>query len=234
MVATSTMILSSLISIGEKSIGGSLSSAEQAHYLNKFNAFLDSLATERLLVPYITTDSFSLSAGTSSYSIGTGATVNTARPVKLLGAYIRQSDNTDIPIKVIELDNYSEIVNKLQTGAWPEVVYYDGGFSATSSGTLVFAPVPTSTATVFLNSQKQFASVSTVTQDVQLPPGYQRMIESNFAIECSPGLIDPPAALVKIARDSRAAVKGINLPSPTMRLDTGIVKSIYRGNILDG
>mgnify|MGYP001610766224 CR=1 FL=1 len=105
---------------------------------------------------------------------------------------------------------------------------------ATSTGTLHFAPVPTEANTVYLNSWKQLTTVSHLSTNVLMPPGYQRMLESNFALEVSPGLIDPPAMLVKIARDSKAALKGINAPVVISRMDSGVIRGQSRGNIFSG
>lgn len=227
------MVISSLISIGEKGIGDTLTSAEGTHYLNKFNTFLEGLSQERMMVYQITTDSFSLSANTSTYTIGTNGTVNVARPNRIVSAYLRDSANYDHEIKVVGYDTYWDIGSKQQTATYPEVLYYDNSFSATSTGTLHFAPVPTEANTVFLNSWKQFTTAAHLSTNVLLPPGYQRMLESNFAMECAPGSIEPPASLIKIARESRAAIKSFNAPDTIMRLDAGIVRG-QSANILDG
>lgn len=233
MAAVSTMIISSLIGIGEKGIGDTLTSAEGTHYLNKFNAFLDGLSQERLMIYQIKTDIFSLSANVSTYTIGTGATVNTERPNRIESAFLRDSANYDHEITVVSYETYLSLGNKMQTATYPEVVYYDNGFSATSSGTLHFAPIPSQGNTVLLNSWKQFTTAAHLSTNVLLPPGYQRMLESNFALEASPGLIDPPAMLVKIARDSKAALKSLNQTVPVMQMDAGVVRATF-GNVLDG
>jgi len=233
MAAVSTMVISSLISIGEKSIGGTLSAGEGTHYLNKFNSFLESLSQEPLMIYQITTDSFSLVASTSTYTIGSGGAVNTDRPNTIVNAFVRDSSDFDHDIKVVDQATYAAIGNKTQTATWPEIVYYDNAFSATSTGTLHFAPVPSEANTVFLNSWKQLTSVSHLSTNVLMPPGYQRMLESNFALEVSPGLVDPPAMLVKIARDSKAALKNVNAPTAISRMDAGIVRG-HRSNIFDG
>lgn len=233
MAAVSTMVISSLISIGKKNIGGTLTSAEGTHYLSRFNSFLESLSQERTMIYQIKTDSFSLSANTSTYLIGTGATINTDRPNRIVDAYLRDSSNYDHDIKVVDQPTYWAIGNKTQTAQWPEVVYYDNGFSASSSGTLHFAPVPTESNTVFLNSWKQLASVAHLSTNVLLPPGYQRMLESNFAIDSATASNPVPPEVAKVARDSKAALKSFNLPTPILRMDAGIVRATS-ANILDG
>lgn len=233
MASVSTMLISSLISVGKKAIGGTLTAAEGTHYLNKFNAYLESLSQERLMIYQITTDSFALSPSVSTYTIGPGGAVNTDRPNKIVNAYVRDSSNFDHQLDVVEQETYWDIGAKSQTATWPEVVYYDNGFSATSTGTLHFAPVPSEANTVYLNSYKQLTTVSHLSTNVLLPPGYQRMIESNFALEVA-NLKDPPALILKIARDSKSAIKGINAPSAILKLDDGLVRGARRGNVLDG
>jgi hypothetical protein len=234
VAAVSTMVITSLIAIGDKAIGGTLSASEGTHYLGKFNSFLESLSQERLMIYQVTTDSFPLVANTSTYSIGPGGTVNTDRPNRIVNAYVRDSANFDHELNVIDQASYWDIGSKAQTATYPSVVYYDNSFSATSTGTLHFAPVPSEVNTVYLNSWKQLTAVAHLSTNVLLPPGYQRMIESNFALEVSPGLVDPPAMLVKIARDSKAALKGVNAPVVISRMEAGAVLGASRGNILSG
>jgi hypothetical protein len=233
MASVSTMVISSLISVGKKAIGGTLTANEGTHYLGKFNSFLESLSQERLMIYQITTDSFSLSANVSTYTIGPSGTVNTDRPNKIVNAYVRDSSGYDHPLDVVEQPTYWDIGAKAQTATWPDVVYYDNGFSATSTGTLHFAPVPSEANTVYLNSYKQLTTVAHLSTNVLFPPGYQRMIESNFALEVA-NLKDPPALVMKIARDSKSVIKGINAPSTILSLDSGIVRGARRGNVLDG
>jgi hypothetical protein len=66
-----------------------------------------------------------------------------------------------------------------------------------------------------------------------MPPGYQRAIESNFTIETAPGLKSVPPEILKIARESKALIMGLNLPESISQLDNAIV-GVGSGSILSG
>ena len=233
MPAVSTMVIASLVALGEKAIGATLTTDEGTHYLNKFNAFMDSCSQERANCYTIQQDSFALTANISTYSVGASSSVVTSRPNRVVDAYVRDSSNADHPIVVLGQSEFAALANKTATATWPSAVYYNADFTATSTATLHFWPVPTSALTVYLGSWKQLGTAAHLSTNVLLPPGYQRFIETNFAIESAPGLREPSQALVKIARESKAAIKGINLPDSIMRLDAG-VRGRSRSNIYDG
>jgi hypothetical protein len=58
-------------------------------------------------------------------------------------------------------------------------------------------------------------------------------IETNFAIAAAPGFVPVSQELIKIARESKAAIKTTNLTHPVMRLDYG-VGGHFRSNFLSG
>jgi hypothetical protein len=232
-VVVSTMILNSLIANGEKSIGGSLSAGEQSYYLGKLNAMLESWSLERTLCYQVLQENFALTAGDGSYTIGSGADFNTARPTKILGAFIRDSSNSDSPVKVVPYDAYDAISSKNVSGSYPTALYYDQAFDASGFATINLYPLPKSGLTLFIDSAKQLQSFGSVTTALLMPPGYQRAIESNFSIETAPGLRAVAPEIVRIAREAKAAVAGVNLPETVSRLDSALVNR-STGNILEG
>jgi hypothetical protein len=191
---------------------------------------MDSWQIERLLCYQVVQESFPLSASIASYTIGTNGTFATNRPTRIVDpCFIRDSSNVDTPLKLIPVDSYGSIDYKSATG-YPRFLYYDHGFSSTSTATLNLYPAPQQTYTLFINSMKQLQNFSTISHGVSLPPGYERAIGYNLAIELSGGFTDVDASVVKIARESKAAIKTINLPDTIMRLDYGT----RRPNIIEG
>ena len=231
--AVSTMIVNSLININERPIGSTLTAAEGVYYLGKMNTMLESWGLERLMVQAIQQDSFALTANTGTYTIGTGATFNTTRPTKIIKAFIRDSASSDTDVKVIPFDRFDAIINKGVTGSYPEYLYYDQNYDASGFGSIKVYPQPKSGLTLYIESYKQFQTFAALSTAMLLGPGYQRAIESNFSIECSPGYKSISPELAKIARESKAAIKGINLPDTIMTLDSGLVKR-RSGSILTG
>ena len=226
------MIVNALININERPIGSSLQATEGAYYLGKMNAMLESWSLERLMIPAVTQEGFSLTANTGTYTIGVGGTFNTTRPTRILKAFVRDSANSDTNVRIIPYDRYDSIIQKNVTGSYPEYLYYDQD-SASGLGTIKLYPLPKSGLTLYLDSVKTLQSFSNLSTALTLGPGYQRAIESNFALEVSPGYAELHPALLKIAKESKAAIKGINLPDTVMVLDSGIVRHRV-GSILTG
>lgn len=235
MAAVSTMILRSQRLIGEKARGDTLDSNEQVECLAEFNTFLDSLPADTLLCYQQAQESFSLTTNTVSYSIGPGATLSTAaRPTKLLDpCFVRDSSNLDSHLEIINADAYGRIVQKSAGTTYPTWIFYDRGFDSSGYGTIYIYPAPIANLTLFINYEKQIGTVSSLAQNLSLPPGYQLFLESNFAIHLAAGQTPISAELAKIARDSKAAIKNTNLPVTASRLDTGIVRG-SRTNIITG
>lgn len=233
-VAVSSVILRSMRMINEKPRGATLDATEQVEVLYEFNSFLDSMAIERLYAIALKQESFALTVSTNSYTIGSGGAFNTVRPTKIVDpCFVRDANNLDSPVRVIDADAYGGIVQKGAGYTYPTYLFYDHQYSASGLATIYLYPSPAASLTLFINSWQQLASVSTVSQQMALPPGYQLFLESNFAIHLAAGFKPIPPETAKIARDSKAAVKALNIPDTLMDMDAGIVRG-KRPNIFAG
>lgn len=230
MPAVSTMMLTSLVAIGEKTIDGTFTSSEQTFYLNKMNSMLDSWSVDRTLVYAGLMENFSLTTSTASYTIGSGGVFNTARPNEITNAFIRDASNYDTELEVISQDSYDAIKVKTVGTSYPQVLFYDPAYPL---GTIYLYPTPAANLTLYIRSWKQLQSFASVTTALALPPGYQRAIESNFAIECAPGLTSVSPELAKIAKESLAAIRSLNLPDTVSRFEAA-VSGVGRGNVITG
>ena len=222
MAAVSTIVLRSMRMTGEKARGATLSSAEQTETLYEFNSFLDSISIESLMCYTTQQDSYLLQSGTATYTIGPGATIDTTRPTALRDpCWVRDGSGYDYPLKIVTLETYGRLTDKSSGATIPTHVYYDAGFSATSTASLTFYPPPTSGLTAYLNSMKQFSSVSSQSENVLVPPGYRDFLESNFAIYLAAGQTPVSAETAKLARDSKARVKQLNAKPMIMQIEDG-------------
>ena len=233
MATPSSMIISALVKNGEKAIGGSLTSAEQTAYLDMLQAMIDSWSLERGWCYQIAEDTFTFTVSTGTYSIGTNGAIAVTRPTKIVNARVRDSSNYDHDITILPQEQFAAISNKTAYGDFPSYMYYDQGYSSTSTGTLQFWPVPVKAYTLYLESWKPLQTFASITTTLMMPPGYQRAIEFNFAIEASPGLKSVPPEVIKIARESKAAIKSLNLPDVILQPDSGPLLRRH-GNVLDG
>ena len=224
MPAISTMILRSMRLTGEKGRDGTLSSDEQTQTLAEFQSFMESISIERLNCYTVTQDSLALTASTASYTIGTGGAFNVTRPNRIEDpCFIRDNaTSTDTALTLIGAETYGRLADKAAGYTVPAYLFYDQGFSATSTGTLYLYPSPSDALTLYINSCKTLgpATLSLTTQ-ILLPPGYQDFIESNFALRLAAGGMTISPELAKMARETRAVVKALNAPDPVSYLDIG-------------
>lgn len=228
------MILRSMRLIGEKARGAVLDTNEQTECLAELNTFMDATANEKLLCYSVHQDSFPLSTGTSSYTIGVNGTVAVTRPTKVVDpCFVRDASGYDSPVRVISAETYGRLVSKGAGNTIPQVLYYDNGFSATSTATMFVYPVPSTALTLFFSSWQQLQAFAALSTTVLLPPGYQLFIETNFAIHLAAGQVPVSPELAKMARDAKAAVKSVNLPSTFMKLDR-LPTRTNSGSILTG
>lgn len=227
MSTPSTMILNSLIAIGEKVIGDTLSAAEQTHYLAKLNAMMESWSLERLMCYQIVQESLALTASVGSYTIGTGGAFNTTRPTQICDpCFTRDSSGVDYPLRLIDAVAYGRITLKTVDGSIPGNLFYDSAF-VTGLGTIFLYPEPVAGLTLYINSWKQLQTFASISTTVVLPPGYQRAIESNFSIEAAGGFISVQPEVIKVAKESKAAIKSVNAPTGIARLDPGVMARPY-------
>lgn len=229
----STMIVNSLIANGEKIIGGTLTADEQTFYLGKLNAMMESWSLDRLMVYQILQENFALTSALGTYTIGTGAAFSTTRPTKIDSAFIRDSGNIDSDAETLPWDAYDGIVQKNVSGSYPKYIFYDQAFDSSGFGTIKVYPLPQAGLTLFINSWKQLQQFASVSTTLLMPPGYQRAIESNFTIECAPGLKSVQPEIIKIAKESKAAIRGVNLPATISSMDFGI-SNRSSGSIFEG
>lgn len=230
MPAVSTLILRSMRMTGEKARGATLTTDEQTETLAELNTMMESWRLERLMCYSVTERTQALTASTESYTV-------TSRPMKIIDpCFVRDGSGYDTPVRIIDAASYGRIVDKDAGFTVPTHLYYDAAYSATSTATLTVYPSPSASLTLHFNTWEilqRFANLSTT---VLLPDGYQLAIESNFAIHLAAGLVPVSNELAKIARESKAAIKGVNVPETIARIDAGVVTgySGYSRNIFTG
>ena len=235
MATPSTMIVRSLQLIGEKGIGETLTAAEETAYLAVLNSMMESWSLERLLVYHILDEVFTLTAGDGSYTIGTSGDFNTTRPLKIEGAVIRDTDDADSGVEILGADAWRRIVLKTSTGnSYPAYLYYDAQYTS-ARGVINLWPEPQAGLRLVISSWKQLQTFALISTTLALPPGYERAIIYNLAIELAGGMIEPAPSVVKIARESKGAIKRVNVPDMSMTLNPALA-GVGRGgaSILTG
>lgn len=195
--------------------------------LDSLNAMLASWSNDALNIYARSWETFTLTGGQLKYTIGTGGNFNTSRPMQIIDCYLRSGD-IDYGMSVVNDEIYDSITFKSLMGI-SEFLNYDNAYPL---GNIRLYPVPSTNYTLFLLTEKElteFASLDTV---LSMPPGTERALIYNLALELAPEYSQQPApSIVKIAsqslgliRTAVARVRGMDCYPNNL-----VVRNIYSG-----
>jgi hypothetical protein len=143
------------------------------------------------------TTSFALTLGTINYEIGSGATINVNRPLKIYNAWRHEStNNTDVPIQIVSEKEYNEYNNKQQTGT-PIALYYNPRYEsnsvqegATAKGLIsIYQPADANAASlysIYINYQRPFTDFTATTDTLDFPQEWNEAIKYGLAVRLAP------------------------------------------------
>lgn len=213
---TRSMRLAGVIGKGEAA-----DADESADGLVALNAMLDSWQLERLFVYQIVQVSNTWPASTTSRTIGSGGNFTQQRPVKIDSAFVVDSNSNWYPVRVLQdRTEYDDLVSKTTASTLPEYLFMDTAYPL---GVIYLYPVPSAELTLKLNTWQTLQSFALLTTELSLPPGYQRAIEYSLAEEFGPEFgVVISNDVKKIANEARAAIKRINAPSMTSRVENAV------------
>ncbi len=210
------------------------SANEIADGLVTLNAMMESFSIQRGMIYQILEETHTLSSGTADYSIGTGGTINTDRPVRIENAFIRDSSGYDYPLTQINNLAYDTVTLKTIVSR-PQYFFYDEIFPLAFIRLLY---VPNAGETLHFNSWKALQTFSSTTTAISLPLGYEDMIVYNLAIRLHgeyPGS-SMNDDIRTVARDAKKNVLSINADVPVLDPGDSIMDLHGRGqrNIFSG
>lgn len=214
------IIKRSLRLIGAYSIGESPSSEESSDGLAALNSMLDSMAGENLLIHAQSLDAITLSANVASYTVGPSGSTITTRPVEVLASSYIDYQNVSYPLVVDTLADYNLIPVKSLIAGIPNQLYAS---MTVPNITVTLWPVPSATMTLNLWSNKQFKTFASLTDPVDLPPGYDEMLAFCLAEVIAPEYqLEAPPSVLRKAAYSRKVLKRTNTEVPRLRMPYGV------------
>lgn len=163
-----------------RGIGETMSFDESTDALDLLTGLIEQANIDKLFALYETDVAFTMTAGTSIYTIGPTGVVVAVRPVEILSAYSRRN-NIDQPMRVTHAkEDYDRIVMKTLTIAgWESFLYYQASYP---NGTLYFFMTPSDTLTqIHLNVKAAVASYTALGDTVDVPPGYRTWMQYKLA-----------------------------------------------------
>lgn len=208
MATVQDLVGDALREIGVLAAGETLSAEDGTTGLATLNRMIDAWKAERVYLYGLTRSTWAIVASDGSYTVGTGGDVNTARPTRIDAVnYIDTSitPNHEVPLRLMTDQDWEQIRIRTQESLYPEAVWYDLSYPL---ATLNLWPVPTSATLTGVLYAPTIVSVFAATSDsVSFPPGYERMIVKNLALELAPQYgATPGPGLEKQAQESQAVV----------------------------
>jgi len=227
MAATGLQIVKRALRLIEAiDAGETPDSDEQSDGLSALNTMLDDWNARGLRV--FSTEELSLSwgAGDNEKTLG-GATADFTddRPASVLKAW-QVFDGNDYQVALIEYDRWVRIFDKSISSDLLEYLYINNDFPARK---LHVYPTPSQTITLKLLVYGALQSFPTATTEIAMPPGYQRAVEYNLALELAPEFgVQPSAIVVRTAADTLRNIATENRRIPSLVQESSMITR--RGN----
>lgn len=197
--------------------------------LTAFNEMLESWSTHNLAIFTPVDQVFTLTPGTSAYTLGPSGVWTGFRPIQI--DQVRVSYQTII-YQVDELDNarFNAIPYPAQTGVLPIWFNYD---PTVPNGTVNLWPVPTQAIQIILSSNQQLAQIASLATTLVLPPGYKRAIRYNLAKDLQGEFGAPLSPLaLQIAATSLGDIKRANVTPVRAEFDPALTDGGGNGSRL--
>lgn len=191
------------------------------------NNMLRLLGAQKLVIHEIVNESFTLTIGTSAYTIGSGGDFNTVRPVRIVDAWIRDSNNVDHPVEMMTRERYNDISLKT-VETRPSKLYYATEYSL---GKIHFNTEPDKAETLYLDSWKPLTTLTNLATTVDLPPEYEEFLILNLSVRIAPeySVVMIPT-VYQDAKEAKRVIKSLNVqPMLEVKLERAITWSVQRG-----
>lgn len=174
------LIASALRKLGVLAEGQTPSAQNYADGMMALNTVIAQLRAVGM--PLWARSEYTFTPTTGTYTIGTGQTLNTPFPVKLLQAF-RTETNAKIPLEVMAREDFN-ILPTTSTGSPIKVNYQP----FVNYGVVSFWPAPTSsnTATVTLVYQRPYQYFTTSTETMDFPEEWYNAIIYSLAVVLAP------------------------------------------------
>lgn len=225
-----------VVSENETPSGDTMSDAFQL-----FNDWIDNVCgNERLTMFAVARTTWNLVPNQVSYSVGVGGNINILRP-----QFINQVNwinaNLAIPFEqqltLLTEDAYANLALKTLTSFYPFYAYYSPTFVG-ALGTLTIWPIVTGTNLQgAIYYPQQVNRFTTLDDTIALPPGYNRFMRENLAVELFPEFREGQQMdqfLLQGASESKANIKRINNRLSDLESDPWLMWGRSRYSIYTG
>lgn len=207
MATAGSIIAGALRKLSQIGAGEVPTDDEYTDGLEALNALLDAWRNDKLMCYAMREETLPLDGGTAAYTIGPTGDLTTTRPVEIALAYIVDGGIT-YAVRLIDEGQYAAIADKATESDWPDRLLFR---PTMPDADLIVWPVPNATRTLKMLTRVPFTAFADTTDAVTLPPGWERALVNNLAIEIAPEYeAQVPGSVLKAASESLAGIKRAN------------------------
>jgi len=182
------------------------SNSELTDALYAANDVLSSWNPEILPVLPLKAELFNLT-GTLTYTMGPGGTFNTTRSVKIESVAVT-ANGAQRACRLVTVEEWASIPDITRTGLFADMCIVNNGYPLM---TVNFWPTPASGGLAVIYSYKPLAGFASLTDTVDLAPGYTRALRWALAFEMAPEFgRTVTQEMATLAANSKAQITGLN------------------------
>lgn len=220
MTTALDIIKRAMRSIGVLPEGETPTAQQASDALAVLNQLMGSLGNASQMIYAQSLDQIPLTANVASYTIGPTGGFTTQRPIKVLASSFLTYQGVSYPLVPWTLSDYNQITVK-NIGGIPT------GFFALMENpdiTVTFWPLPSVAGMTFnMWLLKQVTEFASLTQQLDMPPGYDRALSLLLGIDLAPEyLVEPTPSMVGLAKQAKKMLKRTNAQIPRLVMPYGI------------
>jgi hypothetical protein len=211
-----------------------LTNDEANDALESLNQMIDGWSNESLMLYHVTREQFTCIPAHNPHTIGLSGDFATSVPMNIEAATVTVN-GTDYPVLPIDYDDYAVIKLKTLQNVYPEYFYLDKASPVLAN--LYMYPVPSTASTINLYSRKPLTNFASLTDNLTLPPGYERALKYSLAVELAPEYqVSAGQDVIALAIAAKASLKRTNKRPLTLQIDPAAltVSGKRRFNIYTG
>jgi hypothetical protein len=229
MATIGDIVKTSLMKIGVLAMGEPLPDDEGSDARKILRQMIDAWTNENLIIPAQSVITKQLINDQNQYTIGIYPSfpipdnhIETARPQEIIHQYLFDGAGTSYSLKVIDVREYDSISVK-ESQSIPSRMYIRKGWPL---NTIILDSLPYAQEMLHLTVIQPLSELIpavSLTEEVNLPPGYEEVLIDNLAIRMAPIWQQPiNPAVATLAIEGKKMLKRSNSTPMKLRCDIGL------------
>jgi hypothetical protein len=184
------VITSALRKLAVLPSGGTPTTAQTNDASDALNAIIKTYQADGMPLWKISSQTFTVVSGTSSYTVGPSLTVNCPKPLKIIQAFYTESGGVNTPMNIYNRYDFNDLPQGTTYTGTPINLYYQPN---RVSGTIKLWPTPDdSTTTVTFHYQSPYEDMDAAANDFDFPSEWMQPLIYALAWSLAPEYGVPP------------------------------------------